>query len=99
MGPCHPNPRYNASFPSDFAPQFALLKVADAESCSAKSSALLERSSFKAIPCYSISVQRSADTVSAGPLYVQGLCSCSTCNTLLACCAAHSRLMTCVYDS
>ena len=63
MGPCHPNPRYNASFPSDFAPQFALLKVADAESCSAKSSALLERNSFKAIPCYSISVQRSADTV------------------------------------
>ena len=54
--PCQPNPRYNASFPSEFAPQSAPLKVAfkpepfsDAESCGAKSSVLLERSSFKAI--------------------------------------------------
>ena len=62
--PCQPNPRYNASFPSDFAPQSAPLKtaikpepVADAESCGAKSSVLLERSSFKAISYYSRSVQ------------------------------------------
>jgi hypothetical protein len=60
----------HASFPSDFAPQSEPLKVAfkpepfaDAESCGAKSSALLERSSFKAIPYYSRSVQ--------------GWCSCS----------------------
>jgi len=49
---------------SDFAPQSAPLKtaikpesVADAESCGAKSSMLLERSSFKAISYYSRSVQ------------------------------------------
>jgi hypothetical protein len=52
--PCHPNPRLIPV--RDFAPQSAPLKaatkpepVADAESCGAKSSVLLERSSFKAI--------------------------------------------------
>ena len=63
--PCQPNPRYNkASFPSESAPQSAPLKtaikpesVADAESCGAKSSVLLERSSFKEISYYSRSVQ------------------------------------------
>jgi hypothetical protein len=44
---------------------------------------LLKRSSFKAIPYYSRSVQ--------------GWCSCSTRDALLACFAAHTRILTCVY--
>ena len=44
---------------------------------------LLKRSSFKAMPYYSRSVQ--------------GWCSCSTRDALLACFAAHTRLLTCVY--
>ena len=86
--PCHPNPRLIPV--RDFAPQSAPLKaaikpepVADAESCGAKSSVLLKRSSFKAIPYYSRSVQ--------------GWCSCSTRDALLACFAAHTRILTCVY--
>ena len=46
---------------------------------------LLKRSSFKAIPY--IYYSRS----------VQGWCSCSTRDALLACFAAHTRLLTCVY--
>ena len=62
--PLPPKPTARLIPVRDFAPQSAPLKaatkpepVADAESCGAKSSVLLERSSFKEISYYSRSVQ------------------------------------------